>query len=55
MHEGAPLSDGAVPARRHDKAGAEPLTGTPAELAALIRDGVSKYAKIIKTAGIKPE
>ncbi len=38
-----------------DKAGAEPLTGTPAELAALIRDGVSKYAKIIKTAGIKPE
>ncbi|MGH7187412.1 MAG: Bug family tripartite tricarboxylate transporter substrate binding protein, partial [Pseudomonadota bacterium] len=38
-----------------DKAGAEPLTGTPAELAALIRDGVPKYAQIIKTAGIKPE
>ena len=38
-----------------DKAGAEPLTGSPAELAAMIRDGVSKYAQIIKTAGIKPE
>ena len=38
-----------------DKAGAEPLTGSPAELAAIIRDGVSKYAQIIKTAGIKPE
>jgi tripartite-type tricarboxylate transporter receptor subunit TctC len=38
-----------------DKAGAEPLTSTPAELATMIRDGVSKYAQIIKTAGIKPE
>ncbi|MSQ89024.1 MAG: tripartite tricarboxylate transporter substrate binding protein, partial [Betaproteobacteria bacterium] len=38
-----------------DKAGTEPLTGTPADLAALIRDGVSKYTQIIKTAGIKPE
>jgi tripartite-type tricarboxylate transporter receptor subunit TctC len=38
-----------------DKAGAEPLTSTPAELAAMIRDGVAKYAQIIKTAGIKPE
>ncbi len=38
-----------------DKAGAEPLTGTPADLAAMIRDGVPKYAKIIKTAGITPE
>jgi tripartite-type tricarboxylate transporter receptor subunit TctC len=38
-----------------DKAGAEPLTGTPAELAAMIRDGVPKYAKIVKTAGVKPE
>jgi tripartite-type tricarboxylate transporter receptor subunit TctC len=38
-----------------DKAGAEPLTSTPAELAAMIRDGVTKYAQIIKTAGIKPE
>jgi tripartite-type tricarboxylate transporter receptor subunit TctC len=38
-----------------DKAGAEPLTSTPAELAAMIRDGVSKYAAVIKAAGIKPE
>jgi tripartite-type tricarboxylate transporter receptor subunit TctC len=47
----------AVPEMRAalDKAGAEPLTGTPADLAAMIRDGVPKYAKIIRTAGIKPE
>ena len=47
----------AVPEMRTalDKAGAEPLTGTPADLAAMIRDGVPKYAKIIKTAGITPE
>ena len=38
-----------------DKAGAEPLTSSPAELAALVRDGVTKYAKIIKIAGVKPE
>jgi tripartite-type tricarboxylate transporter receptor subunit TctC len=38
-----------------DKAGAEPLVSTPAELAAAIRDGVPKYAKVIKAAGIKPE
>ena len=38
-----------------DKAGAEPLTSTPAELAAMIRDGVAKYAAVIKAAGIKPE
>jgi tripartite-type tricarboxylate transporter receptor subunit TctC len=38
-----------------DKAGTEPLTGTPAALAALIRDGIPKYAQIIKTAGVKPE
>jgi tripartite-type tricarboxylate transporter receptor subunit TctC len=38
-----------------DKAGTEPLTGTPADLAALIRDGLPKYAQIIKSAGIKPE
>ena len=38
-----------------DKAGAEPLTGTPADLAAMIRDGVPKYANIVKTVGIKPE
>jgi tripartite-type tricarboxylate transporter receptor subunit TctC len=38
-----------------DKAGAEPLTSTPAELAAMIRDGVAKYAKVVKAAGVKPE
>lgn len=38
-----------------DKAGAEPLSGTPAELAALIRDGIPKYARVIKAAGVKPE
>jgi len=38
-----------------DKAGAEPLTGTPADLAAMIRDGLPKYAKVIKAAGVKPE
>jgi tripartite-type tricarboxylate transporter receptor subunit TctC len=38
-----------------DKAGTEPLTGTPADLAAMIRDGVPKYMKIIKDSGIKPE
>jgi tripartite-type tricarboxylate transporter receptor subunit TctC len=36
-------------------AGAEPVTSTPAELAALIRDGLPKYAKVVKAAGIKPE
>ena len=38
-----------------DKNGAEPLTSTPAELAAMIKDGVSKYAKVVKDAGVKPE
>jgi tripartite-type tricarboxylate transporter receptor subunit TctC len=38
-----------------DKAGAEPLTSTPAELAAMIKDGVAKYAKVVKDAGVKPE
>jgi tripartite-type tricarboxylate transporter receptor subunit TctC len=35
-----------------DKNGAEVLTSTPAELAAMIRDGVAKYAKIVKLAGV---
>jgi len=38
-----------------DKAGTEPLLGTPADLAALIRDGIPKYAKVIKAAGVKAE
>jgi tripartite-type tricarboxylate transporter receptor subunit TctC len=37
------------------KAGAEPLTSTPAELAGMVKDGVGKYAKIVKQAGIKAE
>ena len=38
-----------------DKAGAEPVASTPAELAAMIRDGVPKYAAVVKAAGVKPE
>jgi tripartite-type tricarboxylate transporter receptor subunit TctC len=38
-----------------DKAGAEPITSTPAELAAMIKDGVGKYARVVKDAGVKPE
>jgi tripartite-type tricarboxylate transporter receptor subunit TctC len=38
-----------------DKNGAEPVTSTPAELAAMIKDGVVKYAKVVKDAGVKPE
>jgi tripartite-type tricarboxylate transporter receptor subunit TctC len=38
-----------------DKAGAEPITSTPAELSAMIKDGVGKYAKVVKAAGVKPE
>src|SRR5688572_2244537 len=38
-----------------DKAGAEPLTSSPAELSAMVKDGVAKYAKIVKIAGVKPE
>ena len=38
-----------------DKAGAEPVTTTPAELAAMIRDGVGKYAQVVKNAGVKAE
>jgi tripartite-type tricarboxylate transporter receptor subunit TctC len=38
-----------------DKNGAEPLTSTPAELAAMMRDGVKKYAQVVQSAGVKPE
>ncbi len=38
-----------------DKAGAEAITSSPAELAAMIRDGVGKYAKVVQAAGVKPE
>jgi tripartite-type tricarboxylate transporter receptor subunit TctC len=37
------------------KAGAEPITSTPAELAAMVKDGVDKYAKVVKQAGVKAE
>lgn len=37
------------------KAGAEPVTSTPAELANMVKDGVQKYAKAVKQAGVKPE
>jgi tripartite-type tricarboxylate transporter receptor subunit TctC len=37
------------------KAGAEPISSTPAELAGMVKDGVGKYAKIVKQAGIKTE
>jgi tripartite-type tricarboxylate transporter receptor subunit TctC len=38
-----------------DKAGAEAITSTPQELMAMIADGVKKYSKVIKEAGIKAE
>ena len=37
------------------KAGAEPVASTPQELAAAVREGVTKYAKIVKAAGVKAE
>jgi tripartite-type tricarboxylate transporter receptor subunit TctC len=37
------------------KAGAEPVTSTPAELAGMVKDGVAKYAKVIKQAGVQPQ
>lgn len=38
-----------------NKAGAEPVTSTPVELAHMVKDGVQKYAKAVKQAGVKPE
>jgi tripartite-type tricarboxylate transporter receptor subunit TctC len=38
-----------------DKAGAEPITSTPAELTKMVRDGVQKYAAAVKRAGVKLE
>jgi tripartite-type tricarboxylate transporter receptor subunit TctC len=35
-----------------DKNGAEVLTSTPAEMGAMVRDGVAKYARIVKAAGL---
>ena len=38
-----------------NKAGAEPTTSTPAELANMVKDGVKKYAAAVKRAGVKLE
>jgi tripartite-type tricarboxylate transporter receptor subunit TctC len=38
-----------------DKAGAEPVTSTPAELARMVSDGMKKYAATVKRAGVKLE
>ena len=38
-----------------NKAGAEPVTSTPAELANMVKDGVRKYAAAVKRAGVKLE
>ena len=35
--------------------GAEPLTGTPEQFGAFVRDEVGKWARLVKTAGIKLE
>jgi tripartite-type tricarboxylate transporter receptor subunit TctC len=35
--------------------GLEPATSTPGELAGIIREEIPKFAKIVRTAGIKPE
>lgn len=34
--------------------GYEPLGGTPEQFAGTIKSDIAKYAKIVKTAGIKP-
>jgi tripartite-type tricarboxylate transporter receptor subunit TctC len=56
----ARLNDGVVKAvanadtrDRLVKAGSEPASSTPEQLAALVRENVAKFGKIIKTAGIK--
>ena len=36
------------------KNGADPITNTPAEFAALIKDEIGKYVKAVKAAGMKP-
>jgi tripartite-type tricarboxylate transporter receptor subunit TctC len=38
-----------------DKAGAEPVTSTPAELTKMVADGIKKYAATVKRAGVKVE
>jgi tripartite-type tricarboxylate transporter receptor subunit TctC len=36
------------------KNGADPITNTPEEFAALIKDEIGKYVKAVKAAGMKP-
>ena len=50
----AGLADPNIKARLADLGG-EPLTGSPAELAKMIADDTEKWAKVIKSAGIKAE
>jgi tripartite-type tricarboxylate transporter receptor subunit TctC len=38
-----------------DKAGAEPVTSTPGELAGMVKESMPKYAQVVKSAGVKPE
>ncbi len=38
-----------------NKAGAEPITSTPAELANMVKVGIQKYAAAVKRAGVKLE
>jgi tripartite-type tricarboxylate transporter receptor subunit TctC len=38
-----------------DKAGAEPVTSTPAELSKMVADGMKKYAATVKRAAVKLE
>jgi tripartite-type tricarboxylate transporter receptor subunit TctC len=35
--------------------GVDPVTSTPAQFAALIRDEIAKWAKVVRAAGIRPE
>ena len=56
------LSDEAIKATRSNdmqaaliKQGAEPVGNTPREFAAFIRNEMTKYAKVIRESGVKPE
>jgi tripartite-type tricarboxylate transporter receptor subunit TctC len=40
---------------RFAASGLDPLPGSPEEFAALIRKEIAKWAKVIRTAGIKAE
>jgi tripartite-type tricarboxylate transporter receptor subunit TctC len=40
---------------RFTAVGAEPLSGTPRQWAAYVRDEVAKWAKVVKAGGIRPE